>query len=95
VTVSCKSLIDAVEVQVIDAGAGIAEEEQKYIFDKFYRSQSGTEVPGTGMGLAIAKRIIEAHGGRIWVGSRPGIGSVFHFSLPLQKELIPSVTKEF
>jgi two-component system sensor histidine kinase KdpD len=95
VTVCCMNLSNAVIIQVADAGAGIPAEEQEHVFERFYRCSPGSEVPGTGMGLAIAKRIIETHGGRIWVSSRLGIGSVFQFSLPLQKEIIRSAAKGF
>jgi two-component system sensor histidine kinase KdpD len=69
---------------VADRGAGIDELERSMIFDKFYRGQSQRyRVQGTGMGLAIVKAIVEAHGGRIEVTSQPGHGSVFSFGLPL------------
>jgi two-component system sensor histidine kinase KdpD len=69
---------------VADRGAGIDDLERSMIFDKFYRGQSQRyRVHGTGMGLAIVKAIVEAHGGRIDVTSQLGQGSVFSFSLPL------------
>jgi two-component system, OmpR family, sensor histidine kinase KdpD len=69
---------------VADRGPGVSEAERTLIFDKFYRGQSQRyRVQGTGMGLAIAKAIVEAHGGTIEVASRPGGGAVFSFSLPL------------
>lgn len=68
---------------VADRGAGIDDMERMMIFDKFYRGQSQRyRVHGTGMGLAIAKAIVEAHGGTIEVTSQLGQGSVFSFSLP-------------
>lgn len=70
-------------VSVADRGPGIDEAEQALIFDKFYRGREQQyEVQGTGMGLAIAKAIVEAHGGTIGVTSQVGRGSVFHFTLP-------------
>ncbi len=70
---------------VADRGPGIDSFEQSLIFEKFYRGQHQRyTAPGTGMGLAIAKVIIEAHGGTIGVVSQPGNGSVFSFSLPLE-----------
>src|SRR5579864_305144 len=69
---------------VADQGAGIDDLERSMIFDKFYRGQSQRyRVQGTGMGLAIVKAIVEAHGGRIEVTSQLGHGSVFSFGLPL------------
>ena len=69
---------------VADQGPGIDDFEQALIFDKFYRGRNQRlKVQGTGMGLAIAKAIIEAHGGQIGVTSQLGRGSVFYFSLPV------------
>lgn len=71
------------EVSVADQGAGIEDMEQVLIFDKFYRGKNQRyRVQGTGMGLAIARAIVEAHGGKIGVTSQLGCGSVFHFLLP-------------
>jgi len=71
---------------VADRGAGIDDLERMMIFDKFYRGQGQRyRVQGTGMGLAIAKAIVEAHGGSIDVTSQPAQGSVFSFRLPLQQ----------
>ena len=68
---------------VTDHGPGIDDFEQALVFDKFYRGKNQRmSVQGTGMGLAIAKAIVEAHGGRIDVTSQLGHGSVFYFSLP-------------
>jgi len=69
---------------IADQGPGIDDLEQSLIFDKFYRGHDQRlRVQGTGMGLAIAKAIVEAHGGQIGVTSQLGHGSVFHFTLPL------------
>ena len=77
---------DHLVTSVADRGPGIDSFEQTLIFEKFYRGQHQRyAAPGTGMGLAIAKVIIEAHGGRIGVVSQLGSGSVFSFSLPLDK----------
>jgi two-component system sensor histidine kinase KdpD len=73
-----------VMVSVADRGPGIDDFEQSLIFEKFYRGRDQRlQVQGTGMGLAIAKAIVEAHGGRISVTSQPGHGSVFYFTLPV------------
>ena len=70
-------------IYVADLGAGISAEEQSRIFDKFYRGPKEQHLKGTGMGLAIAREIIHAHGEEIRVSSKPGEGSEFSFSLPL------------
>ena len=73
-------------VSVRDTGIGIAEGEQERIFEAFQRggrtARSGSE--GTGLGLTLSKRIVELHGGRIWMTSRLGAGSTFAFALPLR-----------
>ena len=72
-------------VSVADRGPGIDDFEQSLIFDKFYRGKDQRyRLQGTGMGLAIAKAIVEAHGGTIGVTSQRGQGSVFSFTLPLR-----------
>jgi two-component system, OmpR family, sensor histidine kinase KdpD len=73
-------------ISVADRGPGIDEDERARIFDKFFRGRRNRfQTQGTGMGLAIAKGIVEAHGGKLWVTSEPGKGSVFSFSLPVYK----------
>jgi signal transduction histidine kinase len=69
---------------VRDDGAGIAPEHLPYLFDRFYRAGSGTGIPGLGMGLYIARMLVEAHGGRIWVESELGRGSTFLVALPTE-----------
>ncbi len=75
---------DRVLVEVEDSGVGIPEDEQPYIFLQFFRSSSATQAkaPGAGLGLTIAKSIVELHGGEMWFTSQPGKGSTFSFWLP-------------
>jgi two-component system sensor histidine kinase KdpD len=78
---------DQLVTSVADRGSGIDSFEQSLIFDKFYRGRNQRySAPGTGMGLAIAKVIIEAHGGKIAVVSQLGSGSVFSFTLPIENK---------
>ena len=74
----------AVQVDVIDTGEGIDENDLPRVFDQFYRGEKSRsrEAGGAGLGLAIARRIVEAHQGQIWVESRRGEGSRFSFTLP-------------
>jgi two-component system sensor histidine kinase GlrK len=72
------------EVSILDNGCGIPGEDLSTIFDKFKRVGTGkNRVRGTGLGLSIAKYIVSSHGGKIWVKSKPGKGSIFSFSLPV------------
>jgi PAS domain S-box-containing protein len=76
---------DEATVSVVDEGAGIAPEEMPRLFQRFTRGRAGpkADVSGLGLGLYIARLMVEAHGGRIGVESEPGKGSTFSFSLPL------------
>jgi two-component system sensor histidine kinase KdpD len=74
-------------VSVADHGPGIPEAEQARIFEKFYRADASRhQIPGAGLGLVIAREIIHAHGGEIWVESKLAEGSIFRFSLPAAKK---------
>jgi signal transduction histidine kinase len=85
VTVSAQRRSDRCEVAVADTGPGIPAEHLPLLFERFYRVDPARARGdgGTGIGLAIARSVVEAHGGRIWAESRVGEGSVFRFELPL------------
>jgi signal transduction histidine kinase/CheY-like chemotaxis protein len=70
-----------VQFSVMDTGSGIAEEDLPHLFDPYWQGKRGRR-EGAGLGLAITRGIVSAHGGRLWVESRPGEGSRFHFTLP-------------
>jgi signal transduction histidine kinase len=87
VTVSADRHNGSVDVHVVDTGQGIAPEHLPRLFERFYRADSARSLRegGTGIGLAIARSVVEAHGGRIWAESEPGKGSVFTFELPVAR----------
>lgn len=85
VTIRVSDHPDHLQVDVVDTGVGISPEDLPYIFDAFYRARKTKAITGTGLGLTIARRIVEEHGGRIWAESpyaegQPG--SKFSFTLP-------------
>jgi two-component system, OmpR family, sensor histidine kinase KdpD len=87
ITITTKQRDKFHDISVADQGPGIEEEEIEHIFEKFYRGKNVRyRVPGTGMGLPIAKMIVEAHGGTIRVVNCAGRGSVFTFSLPAKRD---------
>jgi signal transduction histidine kinase len=85
------------EVSVVDTGPGIPREHLPFVFERFYRVDASRSRGdgGTGIGLAIARSVVGAHGGRIWAESEPGRGSAFHFTLPApdQAEAARSVVR--
>jgi two-component system, OmpR family, phosphate regulon sensor histidine kinase PhoR len=88
VTVGARRNADRVEVRVVDEGMGIPAAEREWIFRKFYRAESAARdgAAGTGLGLFIAKELVNAMGGRIWVDSTEGEGSSFAFELPVARD---------
>lgn len=93
VTVNSFSKKEMVQVDVIDTGIGIAEKDYENIFLPYYRV-AGTKKEGSGLGLRIAKDIVELHGGKIWVESKVGKGSKFSFTLPKASSVIISEDKQ-
>jgi signal transduction histidine kinase len=83
VDVNAAQVDGEVRVSVADTGPGIASEDHERIFEEFRQTEAGSEQrEGTGLGLALSKRLVELHGGRIWVDSELGNGSTFVFTLP-------------
>jgi signal transduction histidine kinase len=84
--VEARSVNESIEVSVTDTGVGIAPEDQEAVFEEF--RQVGTaekKVEGTGLGLALSRKFIELHGGKIWVESQVGEGSTFTFTVPVRR----------
>ncbi len=86
VGIRAKKLDGHIEVAVWDTGIGISEEDQKLIFEEFQQADQGLtdKTEGTGLGLALTRKLVELHGGRIWVESVPDSGSTFTFILPIE-----------
>lgn len=89
ISMRVKDLGDMVQVDIEDNGKGIAVRDLPYIFDRFYRTDKArnSKKGGSGIGLAIARKIIEDHGGMIWAASREGVGTVMYFSLRKYQEV--------
>ncbi|NIN64115.1 MAG: GAF domain-containing protein [Anaerolineae bacterium] len=86
VRVALASIDDHLEFTVADDGPGIPEAEHERIFEKFYVVNDGRGLAGVGLGLYIARQLVELHDGRIWVESVPGEGSRFHVAIPKKRE---------
>lgn len=95
IDIKAQSLQTELEIQIIDKGPGITSEDQEKIFEKFRQATGPTKplVKGTGLGLFIAKALVEGHGGTIGIRSEVGVGSCFYFRLPdyREKQLSPMV----
>ena len=82
--------VDAV-FEVSDDGPGISATDREHLFDKYWQARS-TDRRGVGLGLAISRGIVEAHGGRLWVESEVGVGSQFFFTIPAIPALVHGFT---
>jgi len=86
IEVTAHQLDSEIRIAVRDTGIGIAPEDQERIFEEFRQvGQGSAKAEGTGLGLALTRKLVELHGGRIWVESELGVGSTFTFALPLRR----------
>jgi signal transduction histidine kinase len=79
---------------VSDTGSGIPSESLPHVFDRFWQTSTAGRL-GAGLGLAIAKGIVEAHGGRIWVESTPNVGTTFFFAIPKSPPATEKITSQY
>ncbi len=88
IKVTARAESEAIVVGVSDQGSGISVQDQMKLFGPFQRLEQGKldRAKGVGLGLMVCRRLVEAHGGRIWVESEPGLGSTFFFTLPFQRQ---------
>jgi K+-sensing histidine kinase KdpD len=92
IAVRAEEIGDEVTVRVVDRGPGIPRHEYERIFEPFSRGTSGDRERGSGLGLAIARGFVQVNGGRLWVESEPGRGSVFALALPAVRTLTRSAS---
>ena len=94
ISVSVQRVPHAVAFSVHDDGPGIPLAYQPHLFEKFYRAPGKAREPGSGIGLAICKGLVEAHGGTITVASQPGSGTTFTFTLPVaSNRVLPDLSE--
>jgi signal transduction histidine kinase len=83
IALTAKPQAATVLISVSDDGPGIPADQQAHIFERFYRAEQTGRHAGSGLGLPIARAVVELHGGRLWVESAPGAGSAFYVALPV------------
>ena len=95
ITVTARQIVEYVQVSVSDTGTGIAADRLEVIFNQFEQAGAWrrSETAGKGLGLAIARQLVELHGGLIWAESEIGLGSTFHFTLPLSLVHVGQLSK--
>lgn len=96
-TIEAHRVDDMAQISIIDTGIGISQEDQKKLFQPFKQLDSSTsrKYEGTGLGLALVKRFVELHGGKVWVESELGKGSTFIFTIPIEGKIKePEVSEE-
>ena len=86
ISISAHYTNEAMLISISDLSPSIPKAEREHVFSKFYRLHYSKDVSGTGLGLSICKGIVEAHGGKIWVGPSPEYGNRFIFSLPVSEQ---------
>jgi two-component system, OmpR family, sensor histidine kinase BaeS len=86
ILVRAEQVNQSIQVSVCDSGTGLSDQDLKHVFDRFYRADEARtgDDTGAGLGLSIAKALIEAHGGTIWAENTPEGGACFAFTLPIQ-----------
>jgi signal transduction histidine kinase len=84
IDISARTEDGHVEIAVADTGPGIAAEDRETIFEEFEQTAEGRKAEGTGLGLPLSRKLVELHGGRLWVESEVGKGSTFRFTLPVE-----------
>jgi len=97
IAITAKSQEDCIQISVADTGAGIAEKDLPKLFQEFSQvHRSDPKIGGSGLGLSIAKELVELHGGQIWAESKLGQGTTFHFTLPLpgRKRLVSELIRQ-
>ncbi|UQA55107.1 sensor histidine kinase [Polyangium aurulentum] len=92
VTIRIELQSTEVVIAVRDRGVGVPQDEIPHLFERYFRARTGKRIEGLGLGLFIARQLVEAHGGRIWVQSEVGRGSTFAFALPLGSPASGAIT---